>query len=1141
MNFTKEQQQAVDYRENRSAAVSASAGSGKTAVLVEHIARLISDEKNPVPADKITAITFTEKAAAELKSRLKKRMEQLTEENPDNDFYREQAVRLSYAQISTISSFCFSLIKDNIRLLPLKDGIRVIDEAKSDELSSKAAKLMLKRFYTEFDSSEQGEYYRLIGGERELAAAAKSMYEFFSNLPDPTGWINEQTDIYGSPKLFEQRYIIPCKKAVSLSMDTTLEMLEKAVNEINAYIIREAPFKKPKGGELSLEEQTSNTALKAAPYFEKLKAIVQKSLKAFQKDDLESALTEISQDQGRSPSIGGNENLAVFVEVKDKAKENIESIKGNLAVLVNPEQDRAASLETLKKLYALERLYEEEYSGLKRKENAADFSDLERYALEAVKKGAGKGKFKYIIVDEFQDSNDIQFEIFKELSDGEKNLYFVGDEKQCIYAFRNANPKIFTALCKNPAYNNIRLTRNFRSSEDVINTVNQLFSSEDKPESFSENPWEDMSCGRGIAACEKNVSELVKIISDGKEKDKELMYIAERIREMVDKGFTVHGKEGERPCGYGDFAVLTRRNNTVIRLRKIMEDRGIPAVSVGEKDFTNLIEVEQALAILSAVVRPNDNISVAKALMCPAYGFSAEDTARVRLGEGAEIEKPKKTTLYYNLSQMDKAGGNDPLHKKISRFLSDMKLLRKEASGSNTSQLIRKIYGVTSLDQIMSVGFRGKERLANLRLLVRYGKDYPRPADFLTAMKGIKKNGIALPQAQLKEQEEKSVKLMTIHSSKGLQFPVVFLAETNASPNTRDKASKYIYDAVKGAGISVSDNEKLYRYNTVSHRLLESDLTDKVLGEELRLLYVAMTRAEEKLIITASAAVKKDGNGKAAEAAPAGDSYYEFISARLEKCPAIKLIELDGSGCGAGAAVNAGGASVQNTQPIDYDLIRERVNYKYPYQRLTETPAKYSATALGVKAEESGDENTAGRAFYLGLPLFIKKDKPLTPKERGDLYHKVMESIDLTAQNAAEELDRLVGNGTVTEKERREIKAEEIQGFLDSSLCDRANKAEEVCREFPVFTTVNAADTENPSPEDLSFIQGIADMYFAENGEIVLVDYKTNRNTTAQRLTEEYKGQLNIYKKALEEMTGMKVKECWIYSFSLSRCIRLDD
>ena len=1137
MSFTDEQQKAIDYRENRSAAVSASAGSGKTAVLVEHIAKLITDEENQAFADEIAAVTFTEKAAAELKSRLETRMEQLLAEKPENEFYRDQAARLSFAQISTISSFCLSLIKDNIRLLPLNEGITVLDDAKADVLSKKAEKLMLKRFYTEFDAETQGEIFRRLGGENELVKAAKDMYRFFSNLPDPVKWKNEQTDIYGDPKLFERKYIDPYKECAAEPVNTAIEMIEEAVDEIKTYILPEAPFKKPKSGELSSEQLTANLAVKTVPYFENLKDILKRSLEAFQKNDLVSFSSEISRDQGKMPSVKKSEELAKFDKVKDKVKDVIKSFMKVNAVLKDCDKDRAECLKTLKKLYVLEELYEEEFSRLKRKENAVDFSDLEKYALQAVKGGAGKGKFRHIIVDEFQDSNDIQYEIFKKLSDNEKNLYFVGDEKQCIYAFRNANPQIFTRLCNNPDYNNIKLTKNFRSSENVINTVNLLFSAKDKPKSFSENPWEDMSCGIGITACDKNVSELVKISSEDSKNDSELMYVAGRIREMVNSGFTVHDGEAERPCCYGDFAVLSRNNSTVIRLRKLMEEIGIPAVSIGEKDFTNLLEVEQVLAVLAAVIRPSDDISAVKALMCPAYGFSAEDMARVRLGEGLDIENPKRGTLQSNLTQMDIKGGNDPLHKKIHRFLTDMKLLRKEAKSSSTYQLIRKIYSVTALDQIMSTGLRGKERLANLRLLARYGRDYPRPADFLTAMKTIKKNNIKLSRAQLKEQEEKSVKLMTIHASKGLQFPVVFLAETNASPNTRDKSSDYIYDAEWGAGVVVSDYEKLYKYQTLSHKLLEDKYLDGVFGDELRLLYVAMTRAQEKLIVTAYIRLGTEGGPK-----PAANSHYGFILRRLEECPDLMNVsELDGSECGIETAADSEEEAAEQTEKTNlYDLIREKAAFEYPYQRLTETPAKFSATALGVKADEGRDENTASRAFYLGLPVFIKKDKPLTPKERGDLYHKVMENIDFTAKDAEKELSRLLNEGIVAEKEREEIKTEEIQGFLDSSICDRANKAEEICREFPIFTTINAAETENPSPEDLSFIQGIADMYFAENGEIVLVDYKTNRNTTAQRLTEEYKGQLKIYKKALEEMTGMRVKECWLYSFSLGQCIRVD-
>ena len=1156
MEFTVEQQKAVDHSKNISAAVSASAGSGKTAVLVEHISKLITDVNNKVDADKIAAVTFTEKAAAELKSRLEKRIGELLEEDPQNEYYREQAARLSYAQISTISSFCFSLVKDSMRLLPLDDGVKVLDESEADILLKKAEKPMLKRIYTEFTVTEQNEIFRRLGGEKKVVQAVRDLNRFFSNLPDPVKWKNDQKTIFKDTKLFEKHYLVPCKEIISDHINEVIAKTDNVISKIRACKLQNTPFKKAKGRDaLTYEQNLSNLAIKTEEYFNNFKDILQSSLVAFNKDDHDEFVKAVNADRKRMPAVKEIDELSKFIYLKDELKAEIDSFKDVPEVMKNYDTDRSECLEIFNMLCRLEEIFAEEHSRLKREENKVDFSDLEKYALQAVKSGAGKGRYKYIIVDEFQDSNDIQYEIFKELSDDEKNLFIVGDEKQCIYAFRNANPRIFTDLCnKSDKYINIKLKDNFRSSENVINTVNSLFSAPNKPKSFSENKWEDMICGTKTAACNENMSELVNIVGDDKNNDSELFYVAGRIQSMVKNGFTVHEEDGARPCRYGDFAVLARENKTAARLRKIMDDNGIPAVSVGEKDLTNLLEVEQVLAVLSAVIRPNDDLSTAKALMCPAYGFTAEDMARVRLCEGVEgVKDPKRGSLQFNLKKMNEQGGDDLLHKKISRFIADRDLLIKEAKVSNTSQLIRKLYSVTALDQIMSTGLKGKERMANLRILARYGKSYPRPADFLAAMKTIKKNNIKLARAQVKEQEERSVKLMTIHASKGLQFPVVFLIDTNESPNVKDKSDNYIFDAKAGAGLYVFDNEKFSRFQTVSHLLIEKIYTDKILGESLRLLYVGMTRAKEKLIVTASVtekevektAKKKDREtGEEKEetkvsvirSEPAADSYYRFILDRLDECPKMMdVYDVQSISCAAEPE------NIPEAEQIDYDKIRDHISYKYPYEKLTKTPAKFTATALGVKPDEGGTtENTSAEAFYLGLPAFIKMDRPLTPKEIGDLYHKAMENMDFAASDAEAELRRLVDEGVLLEDERKQIKTEEIESFLSSDLCRRAGNAEEVCREFPVFTTVNKAETEDPSPDDLSFIQGIADMFFVEKREIVLVDYKTNRNTTEQKLTDEYKGQLEIYSKALYEMTGMAVKECWLYSFTLKRAIRVN-
>ena len=1362
----------------KSAVVSASAGSGKTMVLVDYITRLLTDEEHKVYADKIAAVTFTEKAAAELKRRLKNSIEKKLNEDPNNGFYMEQAARMNYAQISTISSFCLTLIRDNIRLLPLNDGVKVLDEAREGILSQKAKNLMMKRLYNGFSPDEQKEILKYLGeendkqnaaefgpdkqkeilkeilkylgGEYNIQKAAADLYDFLSILPYPEKWIEQQEKNFSDEKLFEENFVKPYIDSIQETVNDAAKSVEILKNVLETI---EEDIKACK--EDPVKAGYSPAGLKKLPDvkdgFTKLKENMEKAVDAFMSGKYNDALKAVSACDASIP-IGTANGPKKFLKDRDVVLEKVK--KFTQVLKINYNGDREECLKTFKLLCLVEKLYEEEYDRLKRAENGLDFSDLEKYALKAVLNGAGAGKYDYIIVDEFQDSNNIQYEIFRKLAnkdhdrpgDEEKTLYFVGDEKQCIYAFRNANPEIFTRLCKSPDYDNIELTVNFRSNKHVLNTVNLLFSADNKPKSFSENSWKDMSCGRdgdfgeedaakdadipdnadnadilgkdADAAPNDNRSELVSIIKPGKPTkdndasktqpvtDPDLVYTVWRIKQMKESGFMIKNKGVERKCGYGDFAVLARTNSNLIRLGKVFEEAGIPAVSVGEKDFTNLMEVDQVLALISAVIRPNDNISVAKALMSPAYGFTAEDVANVRLATGVALEALKKEmadwrkknekilaeaaaaeaekssaaeteinteldsskmsadeagaemngdlsrdgyenadaaqngdqgnsqddhktvgirNLYFALGEMSKINDENALpeglHEKIDHFLADIKVLREEARTGDTARLIRKIYSVTAIDQLMSVGKKGKERLANLRLLVQYAKSYPQPADFIEAMKIIKKRKLNLPQAQLKEQEENSVKLMTIHASKGLQFPVVFLIDTNEKPNTRDKSDAYIYDPDRGAGIVVSNHEELFSYYTLSHRLLENDYMDRVMGEEWRLLYVALTRAEEKLIVTALTESIDDNKLK-----KCANSYYEFICNRLEKLAdteqermfynnpqendAIIAMEAEIFGsANAETDTNADtGASSDRTNGFDdeegddleaafaedeaeqgeepddaewgeepddaeqgeeptddsvYDRIRKNLTFEYKYQKLTETAAKFSATSIGVVAANSGTEETAGSGFYFSTPAFIKnyeaetgkdgKKKEtklaLTAKEKGDIYHKIMEHTDFSAKNVEDELDRLVKEELIHEGERDAVDPEDIKSFLDSDLCRRAVAAGEknVYREFPIFTIVNRTEMDLP-PEEWSFVQGIADMYFVEDGEIVLVDYKTNKfdksketkSSFEDKLIREYEGQLGIYSKALEEMTSLRVKECWLYSFSLGQCIRVN-
>lgn len=1140
INFSREQIRAIEYRGDKSAAVSASAGSGKTAVLVEHIAYLISDKNNPVYADRIAAVTFTEKAAAELRQRLEKKIEELVNSNPDDEFLREQAVRLSSARISTISSFCLSLIRDNIRLLPLEEGFTICDDTMSQKLSDKAMKKLFEHIYKKLSDKKRGDIERRLGNESSISDSVLKLHSFLSNIPSGDDWIREQNKIYGDPILYSEKYAEPiCKTCNRLALKAQ-KLFDSAIRII------ETGFEEPDPkSEEKLKKYYGELSGRASGIFEKLAD-----------KDFTNAKKILGNEISRAPSIKNILPLSKnkLEKIKAELKEMTDTAKGYCAVLTNAQKDRTECADAFAALCELENIYDREYTRLKRKEGAADFSDLERYALEAVKLGGCKGVFDYIIVDEFQDSNDIQYEIFRLLSKEERNLYFVGDVKQCIYLFRSANPEIFASLPSLPNFEDLRLNTNYRSGENVISTVNMIFGGNtDMPESFSGGAWQDMKAGRGIAACGDNESEL-DIISYERGTGQsgielEAVHIANRIIEMVQSGYKVNEGDKIRPCSYGDFAVLARTNSTVAAVRKILEDRGIPCVSKGDKAFTSLIETELALALLSAVLRPGDDTSVTAALMSPVYCFSAEDMANIKLIGNSLPNESEKISLYGSLSKIAEGGyGNaaDELKEKINRFLADMRLFRKKAVNSLSHELMSEIFAVTDLPVIMSVGKRGRERLENLRLLLYYARSCPKPSDFLAVMKNISRNKLEMPQAQVKEQEEISVKLMTAHASKGLQFPIVFICGVNSLPSKKDASQSFIFDKDKGVGIMLNDFTLSVRSNTASHSALEESNRDKALGEQLRLLYVAMTRAEQKLIVTTNYALSKknveEGDDELDSLGFKG-SYLKFICSRIAANPDSFCVQRISANeiISVQVSESSQGASGIN---IDKDEIRRRIAFKYPYEKAVITPAKLTATAIGINAEgmdsSDGESTDVSAAFYMGLPVFMKKGRPLTPKERGDIYHKVMQLIDFSSDNAEKELSRLLENRAVTEDERNAVESSEIQSFLDSPLSKRAAKADEVHREFPVFTTVNLIGGENVSQEDLSFIQGIADMFFVENGEIVLVDYKTNRNITAERLADEYRGQLGIYAQTLEEMTGMRVKEKVLFSFSLGRCISVE-
>ena len=1134
MPITDEQQLAYQYMGEKPAVISAAAGSGKTFVLAERVQYLLSRPEAGIRADRLAVVTFTNKAAEELKSRLTVRLEYEAEQS-GSAYLAEQLGRFADARISTISSFCLQLLRENITRTSWDSGFDMLDEADAALLRKKAFKSLMTEIYA--DREQKARFLSGFRNENELEATITDFYEFAASLGDIDQWAEKQRENFTEDG-YRETYVRPLLSRAAEVFDRCAEEMSNLTqlvpysaygDKLGVYLADYADALKEMG------EAAQSDPKRIPDLKKKIPARIPTS-----KDQDDKACAEVIKAR------------------RDRIKKEWEKAFGYIeaAAVIEGEPEECGELFEL--IFGLYKRYKSIYTELKLENNCADFSDVEQGLLELLKKSPQtaekiRSQLDYIIVDEFQDSNDIQYEIFRLLSRKGKNLYFVGDVKQCIYGFRNANPYILAGLLDNPRWQPLLMNMNFRSSDNVIKSVNLAFGGLQSQSFNGGLPWENMTAGRGIEECDANETELVLVDADksvdGKSPvEKEAEYVAARISRMVRDGFLIHDKGEVRPARYGDFAVLLRSDSAKGPVyRKALTELGIPCVNKGERNYTDLSEVQMVVNLLKTLVNPFDDNALAAVLMSPLYRFDGKDMAELKLmGQGrlfAAVNRLAGSTdddlppvgSCDDEAQDGEMPDDRELAAKAKAFISDYRLLRKISGDCTTEKLLRRLYTMTDLLSVMSVGYRGGERADNLRLLLHYGAKYESVQDFILFMENAKRNSLEMKTAVQNEEEERSVKIITIHGSKGLQYPVVFLSDTNRRPNMRDVTAPVICDGKAGIGLMLTDMSKPVRFVTACHTAVAESLADKQRGEELRLLYVAMTRAIDKLIITASDKVKGEPLSPS-DAAESG-SFFEFLLERTEENSRLCRFARIAAAETPAQSEKTGDQAAEIT--VDREKIKKNLAFSYPYKLQTKAPAKVTATQLGVERSVMEDE-TDENAFYLSLPLFMKNGRKITGKEKGDIYHKVMENIDFADSNARAQLDRMVEDGTLTADERGAVKTEDIEKFLLSPLCRRITASAEVEREFPIFTLVNPADIDSADQSDLSFLQGIADLYFEEQGEIVLVDYKTNTNVTADYLRHTYKGQLSIYKKALEEMTGLPVKECVLYSFSLGETIEVE-
>ncbi|MCL2071846.1 MAG: UvrD-helicase domain-containing protein [Oscillospiraceae bacterium] len=1102
--WSREQMSAINHPAAVSSVlVAAAAGSGKTAVLVERVIRLLTDRRNPVRADKIVLVTFTRKAAAEMKERLEKALRLRAEsESADGLFLiQKQLMWLEEARITTINAFCLNLLRENSGFIGLEPGFRVADTGELELLAKKAMAATLETFY-ESDKNEVEPVCAFFGAGSDLMLrrAVWDLHEFTRNIPDGDEWIDEQMRLYDNPDEY-------FNKIVPLYYKGIKKDIAKAIELIN----------------VSMENACCDSTIKSL----RQELDFFKSFEAYEFESNPSQNYNCIAEYPSRRSTDKKEDIIVKELIKEQ-RERTKKIKDDVVLafeLIGAFKDSVRRLcpviKTLVKLYGI---YSEAFTEIKRAHRVIDFPDSEQLCLRLFRSGKGvmeriQSEYELIIVDEFQDSNFLQYELFRLLDSGRGRLFLVGDIKQSVYRFRGADSAVFNEVLRNPDYKVIHLSRNFRSSNQVIDSVNGIF--DGVMRGYDEESRLRAAKGIDNSAYETEVCLLSDEDFPGLDGiTAEAEYTAARIKKMLADGFKV---TGGRKCDFGDFAVLSSAGEKNFKVyEKVFGEQGVPCVSAGGYGYLKTAETGIALDLLMVINNPYNDLSLLNVMMSPLYGFTAEEVAVIRAGR-------KTVPLYSAVLQGGGAGSRG--NEKVKDFLGAIARYRRIADISAVSELIAVINGEGGFLPLIA----DSRQKANIRLLSYYAGVFAKTnvdsslPSFLAYIKDLKESGIDVRQANVNSKSRNCVRLMTIHGAKGLEFPVCFVARVNQEFNFRgDRNTALVkYDKVAGIAADCFDSKSMCRFKTLHGDYAARINRELTVEEEMRKFYVAATRAECKLIFTGFV---KGGKGED-EIKVRENSYLQLIMQNGELRVGtgkrgIETAETDERPVGS--------------KEVDIDEIIANISAEYPRKILSAVPRKLTATQVGV--EQAGSEYDEPSIFPRN-PSFHGLRR-LTGKKRGDAYHKAMELIDFSQGDYSAQLKSL--ENRFTPIEYKAINHCDILVFFESPLGRRAVKSEKLIKEYKLYTEIELSElgiadlpcfSSDLLSSPLPFIQGIADMFFYEGGEIVLVDYKTNRNTTAEKLSRDYKGQLAIYKKAIEEMSGDFVKECYLYSFELGEIL----
>ncbi len=1187
MDFTQNQKNAIELR-GRNILVSAAAGSGKTATLTERIIRLLTDKTDPADIGRMLIVTFTRAAAGELRTRISKKLSDALAIDPSNHHLAKQLTSLGGAKICTIDSYYLDLVRSNFQKLDIPAKFRLADETELKILRFETMNSVIERRYdTDESFAKYADTITTAKGENKLAEILLDLERKIASMPRGIEYLKECSERYTKDigkDLFDTIIGMKMRSDIIEEIGFLLKRTDRLIE-----LIDQNPQAAPYGRAVSSDRD----------FISSLAALLESSSYA---DIREFLFTYSPAKLGNIKSDNKDETTEEIKEERTEVKERIIELRERefSALPHDMEQICKSNSELCAKTYEVLYDYSHAYADEKRERSVCEFSDLRKYALELLIDKSGnptklaldeRENYDNIFVDEYQDTDAVQDLVFQTISNG-RNLFFVGDIKQSIYSFRGAEPSVFASYRRTyspiefkpeaPSPTSIFMSDNFRCSPNVITFTNTVCSylfreTEANGHGIGYVAEDDLIAARNEPISNEKVK--VVLIEESKETASELhsecSYVIEEIKKVLKTS-----KPDGNPYSPRDIAILTRSNKEASVFANALAEAGIPHANSTGNDLFENSEVLLMLCLLSAADNPQQDIPLAGALKSPIFGFTLSDLVNIRIGR-------LQMSLYNALCDYSSDEESDPaLRTKCSNAVSKITDYRTEAESVPVHQFMRYLWRETNAlcyagADKSSANRTHIERRRNLRKFYEYARRYEASSfkglhDFVEYINGVISQGTKITDEDAVT--ENTIQIMTIHKSKGLEFPTVFLVGCDRAPNDQDSRKSVVFSSGNDLGMAfkISDSSGLGLLDTPQRITIAKQISELSSEEEIRILYVALTRARDNLYVVASGSegFAEKRLTSAMRRASIGGRHSVLESGRYID----RILTALSSEINNGAYIiefpsfnnpskdlyidNVIDALPEADSDIIYDELKKSFGFKYPYSEISSIPSKVSVSKLYPEllndAEEYEDIIIKAEKLETKVPRFMGGQEDAA--DRGTATHLFMQFCDFsklkaTRESVTEEISRLVSLRFISNEIAHLIRIDEIVKFVRSDFFDIIRSASDINREFrfnvflPASEFTTSHEKKKIYEQEKVLVQGVIDLCFRDSeSNLILCDYKTDRLPhyaisdkieAVSYLSDRHREQLTYYAAAIEQIMGQKPDKIYIYSLAFGDALEI--